>query len=82
MHLLSTPHCIVRRTTQSMGSTDRQHQGNRHSGFQHKFSLFADYVLVYLNDPSFSLPNLMNLLLGSGTLAGLKIVVEDPGANL
>lgn len=43
---------------------------------EQKYALFADDVLIYLNDPTQSLPSLMLLLNDYGSFSGYKLNVQ------
>lgn len=46
------------------------------NGEQHKIALYADDILIYLKDPTYSLPELFKLLDGFGKYAGYKLNIR------
>ena len=48
-------------------------KGIQQAGLEHKVSLYADDMLLYMSQPLSSLPNLMTLLTEFGNISGYKV---------
>lgn len=51
----------------------KDYKGIVRGGIEHKVSLYADDLLLYISDPSLSLPKIMTMLNDFGTVSGYKI---------
>lgn len=55
---------------------DKTIQGISIKGVEHKIACYADDILIYLGDPTKSLPQLMKQFQSSGPLSGYKLNIE------
>lgn len=55
---------------------DKTIQGISIKGVEHKIACYADDILIYLGDPTKSLPQLMKQLQNSGPLSEYKINID------
>lgn len=51
-------------------------KGIHREGREHKVSLYADDMLIFLTDPSLSVPNLLKLLSDFGKISGYKVIMQ------
>lgn len=56
--------------------SDNTIKGIRRDGFEHKVSLYADEMLLYVSEPLKTMPRLLSLLDNFGKISGYKINMQ------
>ncbi len=51
-------------------------QGIQRNGLEHKVSLYADYMLLFISNPLVSLPKTLNLMGDFGKISGFKVNLQ------